>query len=207
MIEEASHHNHGMRCTKNMHTAASNTKPAAYKTPLPMGQSRTVVGRENIVHRMQTMHVYNALKPEQKTVQVKDSSTEPSYQQKPLPWPPENECNRMNGTVVNAILWMCSSTMCICSYALDILSFERYVALAISLRMISWSGNGVTSLTMVSFWSHRSKTVCSLPFFFGMQSIGTAWCATVGIHHRAVVYLSIVWESSSQKCSGHFGSR
>ena len=49
--------------------------------------------------------------------------------------------------------------------------------------MISWSGKGVTALTMLSFCSHRSKTVCSLPFFFGIQSIGTAWCATAGIHH------------------------
>ena len=97
--------------------------------------------------------------------------------------------------------------MCICSYALDISSFERYAALAISLQMISWSGNGVTSLTVLSFCSHRSKTVCSLLFFLGMQSIGTAWCATAGIHHCAVVYLSIFWESSSWKCSGHFSSQ
>ena len=60
-------------------------KPTAYKTPLPMGQSRTVVGRENVVvHCTQTMCMYNAPKPEQKTVQVKDSLTKPSYRQKPL---------------------------------------------------------------------------------------------------------------------------
>ena len=75
MIEEASHYNHRMQHTKNAHTAASSTKPASYKTPLPMGQSRTVIGRENIMHCMQTMRGYNAPKPEQKTVQVKDSST------------------------------------------------------------------------------------------------------------------------------------
>ena len=79
MIEEASHYNHGMRRAENTHTAASNTKPAAHKALLLMAQSRTVVGRENIVHRMQQMCTYNALKPEQKTVQVKDSSTKPSY--------------------------------------------------------------------------------------------------------------------------------
>ena len=78
MIEEASRYNHRMQHTKNAHTAASSTKPAAYKTPLPMGQSGTIIGRENIVHRMQTMCTYNAPKPEQKTVQVKDSSTETS---------------------------------------------------------------------------------------------------------------------------------
>ena len=76
-------------------------------------------------------------------------------------------------TVANAVLWTCSGTMHICSYASDISSFDRYATLAISLRMISWSGNGVTSLTVLSFCSHKLKTVRSLPFFFGMQSIGT----------------------------------
>ena len=84
-------------------------------------------------------------------------------------------------TVVNAILWMCSGMMRICLYASDILSFDQYAALAISLWMISWSGNGVTSLTVLSFCSCKSKTVRNLPFSFGMQSIGTAWCATAGI--------------------------
>ena len=94
------------------------------------------------------------------------------------------ECRLMDVFWYNAYLFICFS----------ILSFERYAALAISLRMISWSGNGVTSLTRLSFCSHKSKTVCSLLFFFSMQSIGTAWCATAGIHHCAVVYLSIFWE-------------
>ena len=111
----------------------------------------------------------------------------------------------MPSTVANTVLWTCSSTIRICSYTSDISSFDQYAAVAISLQMIFWSGNGVTSLTMLSFCSCKSKAVCSLPFFFGMQSIGTAWCATAGIHHCAVVYLSIFWESSSQKCSGHFG--
>ena len=44
-------------------------------------------------------------------------------------------------TVANAVLWMCSGTMHIYSYASDILSSEQYAALAISLQMISWSGN------------------------------------------------------------------
>ena len=61
-----------MRCAKNAHTASSNTKPTAYKTQPPMGQSRTVVGKENVVHHMQTMCVYNAPKPEQKNIQVRD---------------------------------------------------------------------------------------------------------------------------------------
>ena len=85
MIEEASCYNHGMQHAKNVHTAASNTKPAAHKALLLMAQLRTVTGRENVVHCMQPMCMYNAPKPEQKTVQVKDSSTKLSYQQKPLP--------------------------------------------------------------------------------------------------------------------------
>ena len=63
-----------------------------------MGQSRTIIGRENIVHCMQTMHAYNVPKPEQKTVQVKDSLTKLSYRQKPLPQLPEREGNSMNIT-------------------------------------------------------------------------------------------------------------
>ena len=85
MIEEASCYNHGMQCAKNAHTAASNTKPAAHKALLPMAQLRTIVGRENIGHHTQPTCTYNALKPEQKTVQVKDNSMKPSYRQKPLP--------------------------------------------------------------------------------------------------------------------------
>jgi hypothetical protein len=52
----------------------------------------------------------------------------------------------------------------------------------------------------------RSKTVRSIPFFFGMHSIGTTWCATAGTHHSAVVYLSIFADRTSRKCSGHLGS-
>ena len=70
MIEEASRYNHGMQCAENRHTAASNTKPALHKALLPMAQLITIIGRENVVHHMQPMHMYNAPKPEQKTVQV-----------------------------------------------------------------------------------------------------------------------------------------
>ena len=85
MIEEASCYNHGMRHAKNAHIAASNTKSAAHKTLLLTAQVRTVIGRENVVHHTQLTRTYNALKPEQKTVQVKDSLTKLSYRQKPLP--------------------------------------------------------------------------------------------------------------------------
>ena len=97
-------------------------------------------------------------------------------------------------TVVNTVLWTCSGMMRICSYASDISSFDQYAALAISLRMISWSGNGVTSLIVFSFCSRKSKTVRSLLFFFSMQSIGTAWCATAGIHHCSGVSLNFLRE-------------
>ena len=98
MIEEASSYHHGMRCVESTHTAVSNTKATAYKTQPPTGQSRTIIGRENIVHCMQTMCTYNAPKPEQKNVQVRDSSTKPSYRQKPLPQLPKREGNSMNFT-------------------------------------------------------------------------------------------------------------
>ena len=73
MIEEASHSNHGCNVLK------TRTKPTVHKTLLLMDQSRTIIGREKVVHCMQTMHMYNAPKPEQKTVQVKDSLTKLSY--------------------------------------------------------------------------------------------------------------------------------
>ena len=79
MIEEASCYNHRMRRAKNTHTAASNTKPAAHKTLLLTVQLRTIVDRENVVHHTQPTRMYHAPKPEQKTVQVKDSSTKLSY--------------------------------------------------------------------------------------------------------------------------------
>ena len=85
MIEEASHYNHRMQRAENVHMAVSNTKPTVHKALLPMAQLRTVAGRENVVHHMQPTRMYNAPKPEQNTVQVKDSSTKPSYRQKPLP--------------------------------------------------------------------------------------------------------------------------
>ena len=79
MIEEASCYNHRMRCAENAHTAVSHIKPTAQKALLLMAQLRTVIGRENVVHCTQLTRTYHAPKPEQKTVQVKDSLTKPSY--------------------------------------------------------------------------------------------------------------------------------
>ena len=98
MIEEASHYNHEMQHAENAHTATSSMKHAEHKTLLLMGQLRTIIGRENVVHCTQPMCTYNAPKPEQKTVQAKDSLTKPSYGQKPLLQLPEREGNSMNIT-------------------------------------------------------------------------------------------------------------
>ena len=62
---EASHYNHGMQCVESTHMAVSNTRPTAYKAQPSMGQMRAIVGRENMVHRTQTLCAYNAPKPEQ----------------------------------------------------------------------------------------------------------------------------------------------
>ena len=56
IVEEASHYNHGMWHVESAHTAASNTKPAAYKTQPLIGQMRAIIGRENTVHCMHIMH-------------------------------------------------------------------------------------------------------------------------------------------------------
>ena len=65
------HPHNGMRCAENAHTAVSNTKPAAHKTLLLTVQLRTVVGRENVVHRTQPTCTYHALKPEQRLFRQK----------------------------------------------------------------------------------------------------------------------------------------
>ena len=98
MVEEASHYNHRMWHVENAHTAASNTKPTAYKAQPPTGQSRTITGREDTVHHAQITHAYNALRPEQKNVQVKDGLTKLRYKQTPLSQPPKREDNSMNIT-------------------------------------------------------------------------------------------------------------
>ena len=61
---------------ESTHTVVRNTKLTAQ---LLMGQTRAVIGREYMVHCMQTMHAYNTPKPEQRSVQEKDSLTKLSY--------------------------------------------------------------------------------------------------------------------------------
>jgi len=100
-------------------------------------------------------------------------------------------------TVSNAIFRIECGLMHICSYASDISSFDQYAAQAISFQMISWSGNSVTSLTVLLFFSHISNTVLSLLIFFNTHNISTTWCATVGTHHPAAVYHWIFSDNSS----------
>ena len=56
MVEEASCYNHRMQHMENAHTAVSNTKPTAHKAQPLTGQSKTVVGRQNMVHHVHTIH-------------------------------------------------------------------------------------------------------------------------------------------------------
>ena len=62
------------------------------------------------------------------------------------------------------------------------------------------------SFHVFSFCCHRSNTVCNVPFFFGIHSIGAACFAAAGTHHPAVVYCSIFQASSEWNASGHLGS-
>ena len=62
------------------------------------------------------------------------------------------------------------------------------------------------SFHVFSFCCHRSNTVCNVPFFFGIHSIGVACFAAAGTHHPAVVYCSIFQVSSEQNTSGHLGN-
>ena len=57
MVEEASHYNHGMWCVESTHTPVRNTKPAAYKAQPPMGQTKTIIGRENAVSHAKNAHI------------------------------------------------------------------------------------------------------------------------------------------------------
>ena len=48
--------------------------------------------------------------------------------------------------------------------------------------------------------------VLSVPFFFGIHSIGITCFAAAGTHHPAVVYRSIFQVISERNASGHLGS-
>ena len=99
MVEEASRYNHGMQRVENATaTAASSAKLTAQKTRPQTGQTRASLGRESTTQQMPMARAYSAPKPEQRFAQVKDSSTKPSYRQKPLPRPPEKEISSTSNT-------------------------------------------------------------------------------------------------------------
>ena len=61
--------------------------------------------------------------------------------------------------VMKAVFQTSSGAIHICSYASVMSSFEQNLALATSLQVMSWSGKGVKSLTVLSFLSLASTTV------------------------------------------------
>ena len=75
-----------------------------------------------------------------------------------------------------------------------------------SWQLASCSGKSVTFFQVLLFCCHRLNMVHNVPFFFEIQSIGMASLSAVGIHHPAMVYLSIFWASSGQNASGHLGN-
>ena len=90
--------------------------------------------------------------------------------------------------VAKAVLGTFSGLTCICSYALDISNLDLYGAHAMLWWMVSWSGKGDMSFSVLSFCWRRSKTVHSLPFFLRTQSISMAWRTIVGTHQPVLVY-------------------
>ena len=63
-------------------------------------------------------------------------------------------------TVANAVLWMCSGTMCICSYASDILSFDQYACNVLTLILFSLFTNRIWTRYIINgFLSDTSVRV------------------------------------------------
>ena len=91
-----------------------------------------------------------------------------------------------------------------CEHCLmDVFQYDVYVFIHfrhIELWAICCPGHIITndilvrewgqSLTVLSFCSHKLKTVCSLPFFFSMQSIGTTWCVPLQVSTTALWCIS-----------------
>ena len=92
-----------------------------------------------------------------------------------------------------------------CSYASDRSIFDLIFALAMSSRIRSWSGNGVTSFNVFSLRCLPSTTVRNAIVFLWTHSIGAAWSTWIGSHHPARVYRAIFSISSGFKESGHLG--
>jgi len=87
--------------------------------------------------------------------------------------------------VVNAVLFTSSACTRTCSYASDRLTFDLNLPWATSSQIISWSGKGVTSFTVLSFRWRASMMVRKWPSFFRMHSIGAAWLTDCShlLHH------------------------
>ena len=64
----------------------------------------------------------------------------------------------------------------------------------------------VLYLSMCSCSAVALNMVLSIPFFFGIHSIGVACFAAAGTHHPEVVYCLSFQVSSEQNASGHLGS-
>ena len=107
--------------------------------------------------------------------------------------------------VMNTVFQTLSSSTHTCLYVLDRLNFEWYLALMTSILIWSWLGNGVTSLTVLSFLCLQSTTVLSLPFFFGIHSIGVAWGVLFISHQPAPMYCWILSNNCCHRESGHLG--
>ena len=71
--------------------------------------------------------------------------------------------------------------------------------------MLSWSGNGVTSLMVLSFCFQLSTTIQRSSSFFGRHSIGAADAMLLLVHHPVVVYFSIFLRSCIFNESRHLG--
>ena len=103
----------------------------------------------------------------------------------------------MLAMVVNAVLFTSSACTHTYLYASDRSTFDLNLPQATSSRIISWSGKGVTSFTVLSFCWHALMTVRKWPSFFRMHSIGMAWLTDLGSHHPASMYWFIFsWNSS-----------
>src|SRR6266571_4871775 len=85
--------------------------------------------------------------------------------------------------IENVVLGMSSGSMHICSYALDILIFDQYLALTTDSWISLILGMGVMSSIVFELWFLASITVLSEPSIFWMHSSGHACSLDVGNHH------------------------
>ena len=92
------------------------------------------------------------------------------------------QANEQLKIVTKAVFRTSSGQTHICLYASDISNLDLYVAHAMSCHMVSWSGKGETSFSVLLFCMQRLNTVHNLPFFLRMQSMGIACHTIAGTH-------------------------